>query len=104
MLNFIYLCSRFIIIPKQRKKQINQVCNNFEQHHIQEKLRNSLQQKLDTENNELQSVLEKVIKIYYLYFFISYKTKKVECCKIQTLFVIYAQCMPWFPDEIKVRE
>ena len=56
MLNFIYLCSRFIIIPKQRKKQINQVCNNFELHHIQEQLRNSLQQKLVTENNELSPV------------------------------------------------
>ena len=34
----------------------------------------------------------------YLYFIIPNKTKKVERSKIQTLFVIYFQCMSWFPD------
>lgn len=62
MFNFIFLCSRFtIIIPRQRQKQIKQVWNHFKLQHIQEQLRNSLQQKLDTENNAhvLQSVPEK---------------------------------------------
>lgn len=99
-----------IYYHSKTKTKINQTSlKSFQTTTHQEKLGDSLQHKLDSENNVFQSVPDKKWKtvekkLQYLYFLISYKTKKVECCKIQAFFVIYVQCMPWFPDGIKIRE